>query len=68
MDLVFNDYGFSIAVDTNGNVYVTGYSYATWGSPLNPHSGSSDIVVLKLDSSGTYQWHTFYGSGGYDEG
>ena len=62
------DYGFSIAVDTNGNVYVTGYSYATWGSPLNPHSGNSDIVVLKLDTSGTYQWHTFYGSGGYDEG
>ncbi len=56
--------GEGIAVDTSGNVYVTGESYGTWGSPLNAHSGGTapDIFVLKLDSSGTYQWHTFYGS------
>ena len=57
------DYGYGIAVDTSGNVYVTGTSSAAWGSPLNPHGGSDDIVVLKLNSSGAYQWHTFYGSG-----
>jgi len=49
-------------------VYVTGQSYATWGSPLNPYSGGSDIVVLKLNSSGAYQWHTFYGSASIDSG
>ncbi len=28
-----------IAMDGSGNVYVTGYSDATWGSPLHAHSG-----------------------------
>jgi hypothetical protein len=62
------DYGYGIALDTNGNVYVTGGSNANWGSPINSHSGGDDIVVLKLDSSGVYQWHTFYGSSNYDWG
>ena len=63
-----DDYGEGIAVDGNGNVYVTGYSNDTWNgpsgqSPLNAYNGGTDIFVLKLDSSGAYQWHTFYGSG-----
>ncbi len=51
-------------MDGSGNVYVTGNSSATWGTPLHAHSGdseASDIFVLKLDSGGAYQWHTFYG-------
>jgi len=66
-----NDSGSSITLDVSGNVYVTGYSYATWGSPLHAFSssvGTIDIFVLKLDSSGTYQWHTFYGSSSDDSG
>ena len=63
-----NDYGNGITVDTSGNVYVAGGSSATWGTPLNPHSGYCDIVVLKLNSSGVYQWHTFYGSASDDCG
>ena len=56
------DYGFGIAVDGSGDVYVTGYSYGTWGSPLNAYSGDYDIFVLKLSSSGALQWNTFFGS------
>ncbi|MBP6973896.1 MAG: SBBP repeat-containing protein, partial [Syntrophorhabdus sp.] len=63
-----DDHGYGIAVDKDGNVYVTGVSTATWGAPINPHSGLDDIVVLKLDSSGTLLWHTFHGSNGDDEG
>ncbi len=63
-----DDRGSGIAVDSSGNVYVTGSSGATWGSPLHAHSGGGDIVVLKLDSSGAYQWHTFYGSSSHDGG
>ena len=65
-----SDYGSGIAMDGSGNVYVTGWSDATWSgpaeeSPLHAYSGDDDIFVLKLDSSGAYQWHTFYGSSGY---
>ncbi len=63
------DVGNDIAVDSNGNVYVTGISSETWGSPLRPHSGGDDdIFVLKLDRNGAYKWHTFYGSSSDDEG
>ena len=71
-----NDYGRAIAVDENGYSYITGESFASWGViinagvflPKHSHSGFSDIVAVKLTSSGTYQWHTFYGSDGYDHG
>jgi hypothetical protein len=64
--------GHAIAVDKDGNIYVAGYSAAPWlgdggRKPLHPHSGLYDLVVLKLDSSGAYQWHTFYGSADWVE-
>ena len=64
------DEGNSIAIDGSGNVYVTGYSETSWGSPVHDHSTGSnmDIMVLKLDNSGALQWNTFYGSGNTDEG
>ncbi len=65
------DQGYGIAVDSSNNIYITGESEAAWGSPLHPHSGGYDIVVVKLNSAGSYQWHTFYGSpgsSGWDEG
>jgi len=52
----------SIAVDAAGNVYVAGYADKTWGSPLHAYSGHNDVVVVKLNSLGAYQWHTFYGA------
>ncbi|MBN1661547.1 MAG: SBBP repeat-containing protein [Anaerolineae bacterium] len=65
-----NDYGQGVAVDAAGNMYIAGYSDATWQGdggtePLHPHSGggAADIFVVKLDTSGAYQWHTFYGAG-----
>ena len=71
-----DDSGIGITADTSGSVYVTGYSTASWQgdnntSPINPRSGISDnddIFVLKLDNSGLYQWHTFYGSENADIG
>jgi hypothetical protein len=60
------DGGYDIAVDGNGNVYVTGISYATWGTPLHDFAGNSDAFVAKLSSNGTKTWHTFLGGIGND--
>jgi hypothetical protein len=62
-----------VATDGDGNIYIAGQSQASWTGdggalPLHPHSGVYDLTVLKLDSQGAYQWHTFYGSGDYDYG
>ena len=71
------DYAMAAAVDGDGNIYVTGFSWGSWNGPLGvlpKHAyggGTSEALVLKLDSSGTYQWHTFFGAGYYgiwDEG
>jgi uncharacterized delta-60 repeat protein len=58
----------SIAVDGNGNVFVVGYSDATWGTPIHPFTFDHDVVVARLDSSGTLAWNTFLGGAGPDYG
>jgi hypothetical protein len=56
------DDSMGIAVDVNGNVYVSGYSNETWGSPLRENSGGVDGFAAKLDSaSGALIWNTFLG-------
>ncbi|MEN6445086.1 MAG: SBBP repeat-containing protein [Candidatus Cloacimonas sp.] len=52
------DCGNSIAVDDNGNNYVTGLfkSSATFGTTILTSSGSSDIFVAKLDNNGNWLW------------
>jgi hypothetical protein len=62
------DYGYDIAVDEDGNVYVVGVSYTTWGTPVNAIAGRSDVFVAKLDSNGTLLWNTFMGTVDDDEG
>jgi len=67
------DYGLGIGTDGSGNVYISGYSDGAWNgpagqSPLHAYSGNADTFVLKLDSNGSYQWHTFYGSSYADLG
>jgi len=63
-----NDFGESLAVDGSGNVYVVGYSNATWGSPVLAYNSGSDGFVAKLNSSGSLTWNTFLGGSGTDEG
>jgi hypothetical protein len=63
-----DDYGYGIVVDTNENVYITGYSYASWGAPVNSHAGYIDAFLAKLDPNGTLEWNTFMGSSNWDEG
>jgi hypothetical protein len=62
------DYGEAIAVDSSGNIFVTGRCNVSWGSPLNAHSGDYDAFVACLDNSGNLLWHTFLGSSDVDLG
>jgi hypothetical protein len=63
-----DDYGFSITLDTGGNIYVAGNSLETWGAPINPFfgTGAYDGFVAKLNGSGALQWNTFLGGAGQD--
>jgi hypothetical protein len=63
-----SDYGYSIALDSSGNIYVIGYSDSSWGSPVNTYSGGGDAFIAGMDSSGNLLWNTFLGSGGSDYG
>ncbi|MFA7028830.1 MAG: SBBP repeat-containing protein, partial [Candidatus Cloacimonadaceae bacterium] len=53
-----DDGGYSIAIDSSGNSYVTGYfhSTASFGNITLTSSGSYDIFVAKLDSNGNWLW------------
>ncbi len=55
------DVGWGVAVDSSDNVYFVG-STQSFGS------GSSDMVVVKYDSSGVQQWNRTWGGPEPDEG
>ena len=60
----------AIAVDANGNRYVTGLfqGVATFGSTTLTSRGANDIYISKLDPAGNYVWATQAGGTGDDEG
>jgi len=62
--------GYSIAVDVNGNSYVTGYfeESATFGTTTLTSSGEWDIFIAKLDSNGNWLWAKQAGGADWDEG
>jgi hypothetical protein len=68
------DTGNSIAVDTSGNVYTTGYFYGTAdfdpgaGTTNLTSAGSTDIFIQKLDANGDFLWAKQMGETSGDEG
>jgi hypothetical protein len=63
------DSGSDIALDSNGNILVTGFSNGTWGEPVRAFTGSNnDAFVAKLDPFGVLLWNTFLGGNGGDSG
>ncbi len=53
------DLGYGVAVDSSGNLYVTG---STSGSLNGPNQGSTDVWVTKYDSNGNQIFAQQFGS------
>jgi hypothetical protein len=67
------DAGDGIAVDVEGNAYVTGFTYSTDFPTKNPFQaslgGAQDAFVTKLDGVGNAAFYsTYLGGSGYDYG
>jgi len=67
---ISDEYGRDVAVDADGNVFVTGYFNQTayFGTNEIQSSGNSDIFIAKLDDEGNWLWAASAGGGGYDRG
>ncbi len=63
------DYGYGVALDRSGNVYVLGTSQGGgWGSPVRAYTGGADAFVAKMTPDGALTWHAFLGGSDWDHG
>ena len=68
-----NDQGFAVAIDKQGNTYVTGVIYSTnfpvIGSAYDStYNNSGDAFLVKINAAGTVAFITFLGGSSYDKG
>ncbi|MCY6354154.1 SBBP repeat-containing protein [Clostridium sp. ZS2-4] len=67
-----DDYGYGIAVDNAGNVYVTGFTYSSDFPTDNGFdtnlSGSVDVFVTKIDGAASIVYSSYLGGSGSDRG
>jgi hypothetical protein len=52
----------NLALDPSGNIHCR-LCEKTWVTPLHAYSGDYDVMIMKLNTDGEYQWHTFYQPG-----
>ncbi|MBN1137743.1 MAG: SBBP repeat-containing protein [Anaerolineae bacterium] len=69
------DFGYGVAVDGTGSVYVAGASWVGWGDPVRGYTYRDplcnevyDGFVARLGNDGSLAWHTFLGNYGADLG
>ncbi len=67
------EYGYGIATDTAGNVYLTGAAFDTIGIASGGFQntfggGQEDAFLVKFDANGNRLWATYYGGAGNEQG
>lgn len=62
------DWGYSVALDNNDNIYITGYfnGSASFGNITLDGYGLSDVFIAKLDINGNWLWAKRAGGIRYD--
>jgi hypothetical protein len=69
---ISDDYGYGVAVDKSGNVYVTGYFKGTVSfggvTPLTSTPGNMSVFVAKYSSSGAHLWSKSFNNSYYAYG
>jgi hypothetical protein len=65
-----DDSGEGLAIDTNGNVYITGYFRveATFGTTVLESYGQTDIFISAYNTDGIHQWAEHAGGESFDAG
>jgi enterochelin esterase-like enzyme len=64
-DAIEADRGYGIAIDTEDNSYITGY---TRGALAGENAGDKDIILAKLSPEGEILWTRQFGGEGEDKG
>jgi hypothetical protein len=68
------EYGFGIAVGTEGSIYITGYFSdtvdfdGTAGVDNKTSNGDIDVFISKYNADGSYGWTRTFGGSEYDSG
>lgn len=62
------DWSYSIVVDANLNLFITGHTgSANFPATTGTYGGSFDVFVLKFDNTGNRLWATWHGGSSDDE-
>ncbi|MBN2724586.1 MAG: SBBP repeat-containing protein [Deltaproteobacteria bacterium] len=65
---LLTEYSYSIALDSSGNIFVTGYTDGDIDTEGGSSHGDSDIFVAKYSPEGTQLWIRQFGTIGGDSG